>query len=400
MPSSSRTLPFPLLPAALWVPVSWLTIFLVGTDLFIVSAFLPLIGRELHQSPAAVAVLVSAFSLTYALACPLLGRLAERWGLRNVLFAGVGALALANAYTALAPNLWQLTLSRVLAGLAAAGISPMLYAMAAERAAPAQRAARLAQINSGLVIALCLGAPFGLWLGQLTHWRMLFAALGVALLAMVPVNAVVWSGSLPHQAPVRQDSSEERLWQAWPLLLCMCAWAVSVYACYTLLATALVQTFAAPAAQVALTLACFGAGATGGVLAGGRLADRLGAARQVRLSLALMTACFGLCLLAYRQHGLWLLAAALFTEAFVAYGFFPALQACAAQAFHTRRPTVLGLLSSALYVGITLGAALGGRLYSAWGMTAVLLLSAAVAAAACLLTRHRLFSADTHQPAA
>ena len=38
--------------AAKWSPIAWFTIFLVGTDLFVISPLLPLIGRELGYQPA------------------------------------------------------------------------------------------------------------------------------------------------------------------------------------------------------------------------------------------------------------------------------------------------------------------------------------------------------------
>jgi predicted MFS family arabinose efflux permease len=69
----------------------------------------------------------------------------------------------------------------------------------------------------------------------------------------------------------------------------------------------------------------------------------------------------------------------LFVVAFVAYGFFPAIQACAAQTFSIRRPTVLGLMSSALYVGISLGASIATQIFNVFGMDSVFLISALAA---------------------
>ncbi len=363
----------------IWLLVSWVTIFLVGTDLFIVSSFLPSIARELRTSPASLAILVSAFSVAYAVACPVQGWVAERLGLRTVLIAGVTSLGLANLYTAMAPDLLRLTVSRVLAGFAAAAISPVLYALTADRAAPAQRASRLALVNSGLVISLCLGAPLGLVIGDMTNWRTVFVGLATVLLIMAPINAATWSPRTTRTPAIRVAISHEQVWNALPLLVCMVAWSASVYATYTLIAMSLSQDFRASAQGIASTLACFGAGATAGVLGGGRLADHIGAGRVVRLSLLLMSAAFALCHAAYRTHVPGVLATALFAVSFAAYGFFPAIQACAARMFTAQRPTVLGLMSSALYVGITLGASLGASVFESLGMGAVLIMSAMIA---------------------
>lgn len=158
-----------------------------------------------------------------------------------MLLFGIAALAAANAYTALATSLAHLLASRVLAGFAAASISPMLYALAAEHAETERRASRMAQVNSGLVIALGLGAPFGLLVGDIGNWRLVFLGLASALTLMLPLNMRAWrtAGGPPPRAAQGAAAAPESLLQAWPHLLTMTAWASSVYAGYTLLATAL-----------------------------------------------------------------------------------------------------------------------------------------------------------------
>jgi predicted MFS family arabinose efflux permease len=362
-----------------WLLVGWLTAFVVGTDLFIVAPFLPSIGSELGRDPASLTLLVGAFSLAYAVACPLQGRLAERVGLSRVLCFGVFALGAANLYTAAASDLLQLTLSRCLAGCAAASVTPMLYALAAERAAPASRSTSLALVNSGLILALAGGAPLGLIFGEFAGWRVVFALLGGMLFVLGPVHLAMWQRqrATPATAPVLVRP--ERLRDATIFLGCMMLWAIPIYASYTLLGTALDGEMHWPVPRISAMLACFGAGATLGAVLGGRMADRIGPASFVRLSFVLTGAAFLVASWIYRQHNEWALGCALFLISFVAYGFFPALQACAAAVFRVRRPTVLGLMSSSLYVGTALGASLGATLFWRGGLILVLLTSAAVA---------------------
>jgi predicted MFS family arabinose efflux permease len=362
-----------------WLVVGWLTAFVVGTDLFVVSPFLPSIGDELGRDPASLTALVGAFSLAYAVTCPLQGRVAERIGLRKVLYFGVFALGAANLYTALAPDLFQLTLSRCLAGCAAASITPILYALTAERSVPASRSTSLALVNSGLVLALAAGAPIGLILGAWSGWRTVFALLGAALFVLWPLHLMTWPRSRPAAGRASTAAPPERLRDATVFLACMMLWAVAIYASYTLLGTALSGERNWPVHQVAAMLACFGAGATLGAVFGGRVADRVGPASFVRLSFVLTGCAFLLASLIYRQDNEWALGAALFVVALVAYGFFPALQACAATVFSARRPTVLGLMSSFLYVGTAVGAWLGAELFWRGGLSLVLVISAGAA---------------------
>ncbi len=370
-----------------WLGLAWITAFLVGTDLFIIAPLLPSIAMDMHVPPASLTVLVSIFSLAYAIASPLFGRLSRRYGLSPQLHFGVFMLAVANVYTALAPNVFQLVCSRLIAGLGAASITPILYALAADRATPDKRGHSLAVVSSGLVLALAGGAPLGLLLGGLSNWRLVFGGLGVALIATLPAHKRVW-GALRSCASVQQGhpiyltgtAAVERLRDAWPLLFGMVLWAMSVYGTYTLISTALQTALGWSLPTVAVMLACFGVGATVGSLSGGRLADRLGAASVIRWNFLLAAAALLLTAWTYTVGSPWIMGPALLGTALLTYGIFPALQTLAAEQFHTLRPVVLGLMSSALYVGITVGASAGTDVYLRTGMVGVIVGSACLAA--------------------
>lgn len=370
-----------------WLLVGWITIFLVGTDLFVVSPFLPSMAQELHRSASSLTMLISIFSIVYAIACPIQAYIAERFGVSNVLLFGILLLGLANLYTALADDLFNLMLSRGLAGLAAASISPMIYALTADSTRTEERASKLALINSGLIIALILGAPLGLLLGAYSGWRLIFVLLAVAFLLVWPINKLTWQDH-PVGAAKRhaQDASKESLSAAWVFLVCMICWSSSVYAIYTLLSSAISNEFHASVENLAIVLTSYGVGAALGGILGGRLADRIGASSMVKLTFVLMMGTLSLLIVIYPTHSLPWLSFTLFLLALVAYGFFPALQACAAQAFVARRPTVMGLLSSCLYIGIALGSFAGGALFIAGGMMTVLWFSTGMAALGLMLS--------------
>ena len=58
------------------VAIGWLTMFVVGTDLFVVSPLLPLIAIDYQFLSAAAGLSVTVFSLTYIICAPLLGHVA------------------------------------------------------------------------------------------------------------------------------------------------------------------------------------------------------------------------------------------------------------------------------------------------------------------------------------
>jgi predicted MFS family arabinose efflux permease len=130
--------------------VAWLTMFLVGTELFVFSPLLPVLAADYHIAPALAGLSVTMFSLAYMVSAPLFGCLADRVGRRRVLIYSLLAFALANILTAAAVNLSSLLIVRLFAGAAAAGVSPSIYALVGSAAPAERRATWLALVVSGL----------------------------------------------------------------------------------------------------------------------------------------------------------------------------------------------------------------------------------------------------------
>ncbi|MFP3728266.1 MFS transporter [Priestia filamentosa] len=53
--------------------VGWITVFLIGTDLFIISPLLPFISTEYNTSNTQTGWMVTIFALSYAAFAPLFG---------------------------------------------------------------------------------------------------------------------------------------------------------------------------------------------------------------------------------------------------------------------------------------------------------------------------------------
>src|SRR5580704_11861173 len=169
----------------------WLTMFVIGTDLFVVSPLLPMIAADYRVSPAVAGLSVTVFALTYMVSAPLFGHLADRIGRRPVLICCLAAFAIANLLTAAAASLFWLLAARLLAGAAAAGVSPSVYALVGSAAPPDRRATWMAIVVSGLLVSLALGAPIGALAGAWIGWGPVFAVLAALSLCLVWPNAAV-----------------------------------------------------------------------------------------------------------------------------------------------------------------------------------------------------------------
>jgi predicted MFS family arabinose efflux permease len=354
--------------------VGWLTAFVVGTDLFAVSPLLPLIAADYRVSPALAGLCVTGFALAYVIAAPLLGHIADKIGRRRMLIGCLAAFAAANFATGLAPNLVWLLISRLVAGAAAAGVSPSVYALVAAIAPADRRATWLSRVVSGLLLSLTVGAPIAAVVGAAFGWSSVFAGLALASLALVFASRAVWQEE--HSTAPAAAPSLPSVGLIAGRLAPMVAWSTALYGMYTYLGTGLTAA-GFPAAEIARAVAVYGAGAIGGLLLGGRMADRLGTKITAGISLAGLFIC--LLLLRFAIDAGILAEAALGLTSAVAQLFFPAQQAGLINDFPSRRAAVLAWNNSILFLGISLGSLFGGQAVAKGGFEADLTGSAVIA---------------------
>jgi len=368
----------------------WVTLFVMGTGLFVVSPLLPSIARELSVSEGEAGWTVTAFALGYLLGGPVLGSLADRYGPAPVLASALGVFAAANVAIGFAPDLGPMLLFRAVAGLAASGVTPSVYALVGASAPEGRRATSLAVITSGLLAALAAGAPGGALLSSTVSWRGVFVGLGC-------VSAIVLAVDLHGRDPRAGRSGRARRpggdGIAWNLALVprlravsvTGLWAFAVYGLYTYLGVGLAANPHASPTVIAVVLAVFGIGAVVGNLVGGVLADRSGGLRVTVASLGGLAALeVVLGHVVHRDPTLLAVVTGLF--AMVAYPYFTAHQLRLLAGFPDAAGAILAWNNTALYCGILLGSSVGAQLLPrtsfsvlGWVLAAAALVGALVA---------------------
>ncbi len=363
--------------------IGWLTMFVIGTDLFVVSPLLPLIAADYRISPSLAGLGVALFALTYMISAPLLGHLADRIGRRRMLTCCLIGFASANFLTASAANFTWLLSARLLAGAAAAGVSPSLYALVSGLAPPDRRGTRLALVVSGLLLSLSLGAPIGGLMGASFGWQSIFRVLAGFSLLLVLANWWIW----PEDHRSGNIAAEEHTRTIAGLggrLAPMVAWSSALYGVYIYLGAGLTARGYSNE-DIAAIILFYGFGAIGGVLIGGRMVDRLGV--RLTSSVGLIALCTCLLLVQLAIDAGMLVAFAFAAASAAAQLFFPAQQAGLAEDFPSQRATVLAWNNSALFLGISLGSLVGGQTISHGGLAANLSISAVIAIAGWIINQ-------------
>ena len=168
-------------------------------DLYATQPLLPLLAKTFGASTFDVGLTVTAPTVAVALAAPVIGRLADRLGLRRVIVGSAFALPLATAAAATSTSLRQLIFWRFVQGLATPGIFASAVAYIHE-VWPSERAGRgTAMYMTGTVLGGFTGRAVAGLMAADVSWPASFVALAV-LNGLVALALSVWLPGEPRHA--------------------------------------------------------------------------------------------------------------------------------------------------------------------------------------------------------
>ena len=341
----------------------------MGTDLFVVSPLLPFISEAYNVSPATTGWMVTVFAVTYAFSAPFFGWLSDKKGRRIFITFGLLLFAISNALTAFAPSFLWLIVSRILAGLSVASITPLIYAIIGDIAPPNRRGTWLSIVVSGHLTALWAGAPLGTLLEHFLGWRSVFVVMAIIGAILAVVNFKTWE-SIPR-SDLTRNLLEGNLLRILGSVSVTTIWAISMYALYVYLGAALYSENKFSSSEIALAVTFYGIGAVLGSLTSGQLTDKFGERKISKSTLIFLTLIL-ICLGIFFSSGDWVYFF-LFIWALVGYAGFTSYQARLAVEYPKERGIVMAWNNTALYIGITIGSMIGGYVISNWGYSLFLM---------------------------
>jgi DHA1 family bicyclomycin/chloramphenicol resistance-like MFS transporter len=144
---------------------------------------LPSAGADLGAGAAAMQFTVSVYIFGLAVGQLIYGPLADRFGRRPVLMAGLVIYILAGAAAGLAPGIDPLIAARLLQALGGCAGLVLARAIVRDTAPPAETARRLALMNLMVTVGPGVAPIIGGAIAEYFGWRLIFVllcALGVA----------------------------------------------------------------------------------------------------------------------------------------------------------------------------------------------------------------------------
>lgn len=178
------------------LPVLAFTVFFTGVTEFMVSPMLTPLAAAFDVTPAQASWLIAVYTLSYALAAPMLGRLSDRIGRYRMLRAALllfvaDGIALA---LALAPCFSVAVGLRILGGLASAALIPSVFALIAEQFPHDRQASAMGLVMTGMTAGIISGPVIAGWLTVRCGWYAPFLLTAAGSLVMWIACCFVFRG--------------------------------------------------------------------------------------------------------------------------------------------------------------------------------------------------------------
>lgn len=358
-------------------------------SLFSWNRVLPLILRELGASDFHISVAYSAVLLSMGLMQYPGGLLADRYGRRPLICYPTFVAGGAYIAGALVRD-WRAMVAMVAVTSAMSSMQwPSFSALLAESVDARRRGTAFAMLELFISVAVAAGPALGAWVLPLAGFRLLMAATGVVAIAMGAVRLWLLHETLApeHRTPVGITLTGLLDRQ---LVLLLATSTVFMVGNSLLLWGPFISIYASDVhglspSQVNLMFAAGPLAGIGVALLGGKLTDRYGSARALRVS----AVAHALTMLCWMGHASFTVVTAWFTLSYVIFQVtmiaHGALRADATPAH--ARGAVLGAVGSAAQVAAAAGVPLGGALAAHFGPVAPFWLAAVFMAGTALLSR-------------
>ena len=347
-------------------------------------SLLPQISTDMGVSVGAASIVVTAYAFAHGSVQLVIGPVGDRFGKYACIIAACAAASVLVLLCGLATSLPMLVAARLACGLAAGWIIPLAFAFLGDVIPYERRQQVLGTFLSGQILGQLFGQAAGGVLGDLFGWRRVFFFLA-ALFAFATVALVIEFLRNPITRAGHATATRSRGFIVDNLTVLRSPWARAVIAMGFIESLFMFGGFAYVGADLHLRFGVnfavvglfVGAFAIGGLiysLSVRRLVERLGqiglvTGGGVMLALAYAT-------IAFAPHAYF----APFAITGIGLGYYMlhnTLQTNATQMTPEARGTAVGIFSSALYLGQTLGVAINAPVFDRFSAVPVFVMSGA-----------------------
>ncbi|WP_156290344.1 MFS transporter [Oceanobacillus salinisoli] len=332
--------------------------FVVGMVELIIGGILDLVAFDLNVTIGQAGLLITIFSLTFAVSGPVLSVLTAKLERKKLMLFTLIVFLAGNIVAVFSPTYSILFISRMISAASSSLLIILCVVMAATIVHPKYRGRAIGIVNMGVSGSLVLGVPIGLVLGNAFGWRAPFVFITV--LTLLSITGIYFL--LERVAPEKQISlkrqfaslKDQKVLFAHMTTFILLAGHSTLY---TYLTPFVKTTMDLDGTWVSIIYFVFGIAAVSGGAVGGTLGDRFGSKRTI-LSVIIV---FGLAIfmIPYTTFALPLFLVFLIIWGMMSWAVTPPMQSYLMTIAPETSSIQIGLNNSSLHLGIAVGASIG-----------------------------------------
>lgn len=341
--------------------------FIQATGALSVAGSLPAISAAWQLTDAQSARLLCVFGLTFALAAPMVQVLFGQLRRRQLVLTGIGLFGLGAFAFALSPTYGALVISRIVMGVGAGFIGPVLVALGSELVHEQQRGRAIGMVLLGVSMASLAGIPLAAWVASLWGAKALFVLVGVvSLLSSLNVLLTVPDKSAGTRIRLSEMTgvlSEGKYLTAFLVVFFITS---GVYSFYSFIAPLIRDTYAGGTHAISAALAVLGVAGVLGNLWVTRASTHFTSEKLLLTGMTMLIV--DTALIALLPKALGVLLTALVFWAFATDLLWPSQQRRIVELSSVRhRGIALALTSAFMFGGIGFGSAVASWVYPVAG---------------------------------
>lgn len=175
--------------------------FVVGMVELIIGGIIDLVANDLGISVSQAGLLITIFSLTFAISAPILSVATANIERKRLTLITLLIFFIGNLVAVISPNFFVLFIARIIAAASSSLLIVLCVVMAANIVEPKYRGRAIGIVNMGVSGSLVLGIPIGLTIGNAFGWRAPFLFICVlTLFSIIGISTLM--GRVPPSKPL------------------------------------------------------------------------------------------------------------------------------------------------------------------------------------------------------
>jgi MFS transporter, DHA1 family, inner membrane transport protein len=367
---------FPVRHSAVAVAALGVAAFLYVTTETLPVGLLAPIGTDLGASPARVGLLVTWYGLVVVVASIPLTYLTRRVPRRLLLCVLLGVYVASSLGAAFTANYGELLGIRIATAASQAIFWSVVVPIAASLVPESMRGRAVAVVFGGSSLAAVVGVPLGTYLGQSLGWRWAFVALA-GLGAVILAAVAAWIPTAGSELLASHPGVHRDWRRYWAFLAVTVLVTTGAFTLFTYLSPYVTEVLGLSLASLGGVLLLRGLLGLGGVAIAGRLVERR---PRVAIALPVAVQVVALALLLPSGDDVFPAITLIGITGFTFAAFTTPLSTRVMEFAPVRIDLALSGVSTAVNVGITLGALIGSGLVEAPGIRSLAPVAAALTA--------------------